>query len=73
MHFTRERKTCFATLPAVEKLNSIVHEKIRFFSQEKISFALETVHATSSKFCHTDTFSTAREEMAQQLQNQKGS
>lgn len=47
--------------------------KLDFFSQEKISFALETVCTTSSKFCHTDTFSTAHKEMAQQLQLQKGS
>lgn len=27
-------KTCFATLPAVEKLNLIVHEKMRLFPEK---------------------------------------
>lgn len=42
---------------AVEKLNPIAHEEIRFIPR-KISFALETVHATNSKFYQISTFST---------------
>lgn len=54
--------------PSVEKLNSIVQEEIRLLTG-KISFALETVHATSFKSYQITTFSTTHGEMDQQPQS----